>query len=871
MRTRHPSPALSLTSSLALRLMPMQLHRVSDAKGLPTRYLDGLSPPSNSAIEALYSHDLLSALSEGPSYPDESPAERAARANASLARLPLGKLPSNVLGSRLVTPMRGTKDIDRLLQRQRAILDGVRTPTVTSRRASQSQELDVGDGLQLTDVADMPPSSASRGGNSTFDSPRLDGPDDEGRGGLGQEVRLLRRSARKVMDVRNAIAVRMRVAVVPGIRSTAEDGNDDDEEDEGEGRSVSPCLVLCVEVENTSGSGLQFLLESIKVQVAQPVNVSLHQQRASLDVPVEAALVPGGYKSLPLTIEQGEQRNLLYHVQFHSSLSHNAEDDAASPASLLAEVQRQRHVSINIEGKPVLKSVLANTEEVSYSPIASYSSTWSCHLDLSRQLQHVALDLVAASGSGHFTLGKVQNPTQIVRTGHRSLVTPTAAVPPLAYNDSDSVGQRLSARRSNVLTVKPPPPIRTASAAASLESPSPASASSATSYRPFPSPGSAQMPRTPFELRIPSSLTLRTPTAVPSGASNDSGLATPRPNLRASSASWQSDSHIALHRDTNAQFEHPHQPWELDTVDEPTSGRRGSLLGQGLLARARMRAASAASARAAPTAFLSTAAMRRQAPTKLSGINSSSADSKLTTSSLSTTYSAKEDGRSMAGQRDVTPTPLQLHQRPSLHGENAAERAEANKLLPLDGYHSKATKGQSDLVRQLVLGASHLRGILIDVDLVAVPSPPEAKAGADERFFDVRLTLSNRSYETKTLIVGWVHRHPVSLLSPQRRASTLEARTRKAGVDDEEVWLKKKSTALEGAKLRSALRLSDDEVHVGPIAPGTTELASLRISVVGVGSEEQGQRSVIGLGGLRVLDLDSGQEKILDDLQRLVL
>jgi hypothetical protein len=363
-RTRHPTPALLLTTSLILRLQPSQLGRLSPSS----------LPSTASASESLYLHDLLNPLTEGPSYPDESSAERAARANASLAKLPLGKLPSSVLGSKLVTPARNAKEIS----------------SIIVRKSSTASNGDMGDTKEGGMYGNR------RGGRRALTNEGLmafkldmEGSvtaiTDEQAKGLGEDVIVLQRSARRVLDVQSAILVRMRTITVPDF--PAEDQSDVD--------SLLPTLILCVEVENPINSGIKYSLDNIEVVIDKlPVTSS------TTSPPSDASLIGIsmhriGERLEPLVVEQGSQINLLYQATFDCPGSgHDSDEDLLKALS-----DTQRNISIKLFGRPVLLQSDDGGSE-SYTPTDKFISTWTCTLDLAAQMRIVALQKVMHNGAG---------------------------------------------------------------------------------------------------------------------------------------------------------------------------------------------------------------------------------------------------------------------------------------------------------------------------------------------------------------------------------------------------------------------------------------------------------------------------------------
>ncbi|UZJ56825.1 hypothetical protein CBS101457_006145 [Exobasidium rhododendri] len=381
MRTRHPTPALVLTASMTLRLQSSQLTRLD-----PT-----LAPsPSTSASESLYLHDLLNPLSEGPSYPDESAAERAARTNASLAKLPLGKLPSSILGSKLVTPARNAKEVGQIIlskTRKMATENG----DMGDKRDTGRFNISMGERRNLTNQGLMAFQVDLDGEINTLS-------DDQVRG-LGEETVVLQRSARKVLDVQSAILVRMRTITVPGFQA---------DDDEGRGDTLLPTLLLCVEVENPMNSGMRFAMDEVDVAISTPASLALSSGSnggQSIDISMHRI----GNHAEPLLLEQGDQHNLLYQMAFDCPVSGSDKDDKV----LNALHETSRNVNIQLLGRPVLMRGKKGAIE-SFTPTEKFTSTWTCTLDLAAPMKMAAMQRVMHNGAGGDRFGgqRLKDPQQ---------------------------------------------------------------------------------------------------------------------------------------------------------------------------------------------------------------------------------------------------------------------------------------------------------------------------------------------------------------------------------------------------------------------------------------------------------------------------
>jgi len=176
----------------------------------------------------------------------------------------------------------------------------------------------------------------------------------------------LRKSFRKTLETVSGFCVRMRTVFIPSIVLDASQEERDKIGDE------ERTVVLCVEIENSgeSGQGIGFEVENVDVVISGDE--------------AKATLITWGQESFtsqenvfPLQIAQCVQYNLLYAVTF---LRSPEELDAFSFFRNTTQVDLQRAVSINIYGRPYVKSPSPTT--VIY-PTRTFSSKWNCVLDLS--------------------------------------------------------------------------------------------------------------------------------------------------------------------------------------------------------------------------------------------------------------------------------------------------------------------------------------------------------------------------------------------------------------------------------------------------------------------------------------------------------
>ncbi|KAE8221515.1 hypothetical protein CF319_g5141 [Tilletia indica] len=459
------APALALTASLSLLLSSTQLALLFD---LPV-----------AADVFVGDQDLLSALSEGPVYPGESPSDRAQRTKSSLARLPLSQLSAQVIGTKLLTPQSAAKDIKGRSNRASTL------PPLPD--AVQDDADDAFDG-DLSSAAGMRRPSGTPGqlgANSSAKSAppsktafsQTEASDAGTSAAFSRERRSLKRSFLRILDVSSAVSVRLRTvlsperpvatprSLTPGVTSTAHDGDDDDMEPYNEDTEVQDselerypvddggALLLCVELDhplspavmrNSTSSAssssrsfgqLSFQVINVKIDVLEPnsqlamdanangsvvhavkpaVNESL---RATLFDPEQAlhgdaTESPEETKkgSFPFVLTEGQQRNLVYCVDFIDPVPTAAEPGrvGSRPSSLAlaaaaqpADARHVRQVNIVVEARPLLKRSKVEPYEVGgddneeagdlgrdeeadadVDVLPSFSSAWNCSVDI---------------------------------------------------------------------------------------------------------------------------------------------------------------------------------------------------------------------------------------------------------------------------------------------------------------------------------------------------------------------------------------------------------------------------------------------------------------------------------------------------------
>ncbi|EPQ28702.1 uncharacterized protein PFL1_04005 [Pseudozyma flocculosa PF-1] len=391
-------PVLSLTAALTLRLSPPLLDNL-------------LSDPlelANLSAHA-FSHSLLSPLHQGPVYPDESTSERLIRMrNSSALGLDgprglgshLTQLGKEVLGGShtLVTPRSGLEGLKEVERRRKRMLEAALAaagpdPNGASAGASGNLRSDDGDG-------DLGGGSSHRGGPGGGDIVDDDS-DGDGRDSSSSlttapthsdtaGLQVLKRSARTVLDVKSGLGVRMRTLFTPfSPFSQRVDAGSDLDEVSGEGLDEAS-LVLCVELENPSQSGLEFDVQDIEVRVEQVSGearavVRLLEGAPVTPGPTSAAGRTGSSGSFPVRLEQGQQRNLLYYLSVE-----DGDPTYQRPAIQLGggnpgrmsslPGSGKRNVAIIVKGRPIM---LGPSASPTTSEMEPFDSKWNCVLDLS--------------------------------------------------------------------------------------------------------------------------------------------------------------------------------------------------------------------------------------------------------------------------------------------------------------------------------------------------------------------------------------------------------------------------------------------------------------------------------------------------------
>lgn len=257
-------------------------------------------------------------------------------------------------------------------------------------------------------------------------------------GTIGSNVKVLKRSCRRTLDVRSAIAVRMRTLLAPpltkfqkrSLRSalsrdqnsqdlnqiqdtqmeehSEEDRSDEEFDEETEleliatrDSSLERALVLCVELENPSDSGVDFQVQGCSVRIEALENQKTSSEKSGSQPRLKATLLEDENSRFPMILKQGQQVNALYYVEL------NLGDDGIESfeKNLMGSEDGkggQRHATIVVDGRPLLLEEAGDTEARGYDVEASgkkdldpqetssksvssegsdFSSTWNCQID----------------------------------------------------------------------------------------------------------------------------------------------------------------------------------------------------------------------------------------------------------------------------------------------------------------------------------------------------------------------------------------------------------------------------------------------------------------------------------------------------------
>lgn len=419
-------PFLSITAALTLRL--------------DHALLDHLIPTSSSRPfnRSGFAHSLLSPLHEGPVYPDESPLQSQARANASSAfgldgpnglGSYLAHLPKSVVGGNnaIVTPRSGASALDSIQQRSH---DALSADPAFDKSLSQS--------YANGDLAALSSRSAPNRHGPQSPSQFESYPQSSG-------LHIYKRSTRQLLPLKTGLNVRMRTLVTnhgPHIhrRHLSQQAFAELE---------STRLVLSVELENPFDSDAAFTIHNIQIKVgsSQADEQESHTVVAKPLLPIDSVL--------PIQLTRGSQRNMLFYVSVEADHAMRGRKDDV--AFLLAG---SRNVTVTVSGRP----------QGDQEQLADFDSQWNCALDLTPVLfDATKKDLIASpvstSRPDYPLAGPVAGSSQYAASSLRAAahnhnrLSYTQVAPPRAELTED-----LRTPRPGQLGMGFPPPMRTSSA-----------------------------------------------------------------------------------------------------------------------------------------------------------------------------------------------------------------------------------------------------------------------------------------------------------------------------------------------------------------------------------------------------------------------
>ncbi|KAJ1025256.1 hypothetical protein NDA13_004074 [Ustilago tritici] len=441
------SPLLSITAALTLRL--------DDA--LLDQYIPNSS--SRSFIRSGFAHSLLAPLHEGPVYPDESPLQSQARANASSALgldgpnglgSYLAHLPRDVVGGNnaVVTPRSGAQALNTIQQRRNDAL------SVDTQHRPQLPKPD-----SNGDLAVLSPRSAS--GSILTTSASSQGTSRSSGLGLESEdyssgLQIYKRSTREVLPLKTALNVRMRTLITqhdPFIYRRPSSH-------QPLAQLESSRLVLSVELENPFESDSTFAVKDIQIKI-NPTSANDQQDAHNV---VAKALEPMS-SVLPIELTRGSQHNLLFYVYVDSDHALHSQS-ASSVGGGVDRSTSARNLTITVSSQP--------RGGPDKQALADFDSQWNCALDLAPVLSDAAKKSFIASGSRlastamHVAVseGPLAGNKQYSASALRS-----AARQADNRNTYQQAGRRGGDRIEDIRTPRPghlglgfPPPMRTSSA-----------------------------------------------------------------------------------------------------------------------------------------------------------------------------------------------------------------------------------------------------------------------------------------------------------------------------------------------------------------------------------------------------------------------
>ncbi|SNX84515.1 uncharacterized protein MEPE_03224 [Melanopsichium pennsylvanicum] len=358
-------PLFSITAALTLRLDNVLLDQL-----LPR-------PSSQVFVRSGFAHSLLAPLHEGPIYPDESPLQSQARADASSALgldgpnglgSYLAHLPKDVVGGNntVVTPRSGAQALNAIQQRRNDALTAQAAPSRSLSKPDSNGDLAALLSNRSASSSQLPSTSASQTDNRESEQHAVG-------------LQIYKRSTRAVLPLRTGINVRMRTLVTHHHPWTHRRPSLHQPTPELE----STRLVLSVELENPFESDSTFCVNDIQIKIDRG---STEQQNAFHVIAQPLQPIPS---VLPILLKKGSQHNLLFYVsvgsnQFPHSIANSTD----------AEESSARNVIITVSGRPQ-RDRSEQEEELS----ADFDSQWNCALDLTPVLADAKKEKFIASGA----------------------------------------------------------------------------------------------------------------------------------------------------------------------------------------------------------------------------------------------------------------------------------------------------------------------------------------------------------------------------------------------------------------------------------------------------------------------------------------
>ncbi|KAJ9478988.1 hypothetical protein PHBOTO_002466 [Pseudozyma hubeiensis] len=339
-------PSLSITAALTLRLDQALLQHLIPVASTP--------PFSRSG----FAHSLLSPLHEGPVYPDESPLQSQARANASSALgldgpnglgSFLAHLPKDVVGGNnaVVTPRSAASALEAIHQRRS---DALAADPALNRPISKA---DVNGDLAASRTTSIPHLAQSSAQAQS--------------GQPSSGLQIYKRSTRKLLPLKTGLNVRMRTLATkhdPHVHRRASPHPAFSQLD-------TTRLVLSVELENPLESDAAFTVNDIQIKIgSSQQGADPHDSHSIVAKPLQPMA-----SVLPIQLTRASQHNLLFYVSVEADHA-----QCGSKAAWDHRLAGPRNVTITVSGQPQ-----GDTEQM-----ADFDSQWNCALDLTPILSDAA-------------------------------------------------------------------------------------------------------------------------------------------------------------------------------------------------------------------------------------------------------------------------------------------------------------------------------------------------------------------------------------------------------------------------------------------------------------------------------------------------